>query len=213
MRVSSGWSAAALAAAALAALAVEGCARSSSNESYASRLLAERAAKDAAFRTSADSPIPPDRRAEYLPLAYFPPDETYVAPASLAPIEPALALTVEMPTSTGTRRLMRRVGMLQFMLKGQSLRLTAFVEANESGTQPLFVPFTDLTTGTETYAAGRYLELEPTQTGIYTIDFNRAFNPFCHYNPAYDCPFPPAENRLQLPIRAGERVKAPPKQP
>ena len=108
---------------------------------------------------------------------------------------------------------MRRVGMLQFMLKGQSLRLTAFVEANESGTQPLFLPFTDLTTGTETYAAGRYLELEPTPTGIYTIDFNRAFNPFCHYNPAYDCPFPPAENRLQLPIRAGERVKAPPKQP
>ena len=71
----------------------------------------------------------------------------------------------------------------------------------------LFVPFTDLTSGTETYPAGRYLDLDRTPTGIYVIDFNRAYHPYCYYNPTFDCPYPPAENRLRIPIRAGERLK------
>src|SRR5438034_1354480 len=70
------------------------------------------------------------------------------------------------------------------------------------------VPFVDLTNGTETYPGGRYLELDRTPTGIYDLDFNRAFHPFCYYNPKYDCPYPPRENRLQIPIRAGERMSA-----
>ena len=72
----------------------------------------------------------------------------------------------------------------------------------------LFVPFADLTTGTETYQAGRYLDLQPTATGIYTIDFNRAYHPYCFYNAQYDCPYPPRENRLAVPIRSGERTRA-----
>ena len=58
------------------------------------------------------------------------------------------------------------------------------------------MPFADTTSGEETYAAGRYMELDPTATGIYVIDFNGAYHPFCYYNAEYDCPFPPAENRL-----------------
>jgi uncharacterized protein len=68
------------------------------------------------------------------------------------------------------------------------------------------VPFTDLTSGTETYAAGRYLEITRTVTGIYTIDFNRAFQPYCSYNHKYDCPYPPPSNRLPVAVRAGERL-------
>jgi uncharacterized protein (DUF1684 family) len=60
----------------------------------------------------------------------------------------------------------------------------------------------------ETYSAGRYLDLKPTATGFYVIDFNRAYNPTCAYNPTWECPYPPAENRLKVAIRAGE--KAPP---
>jgi uncharacterized protein (DUF1684 family) len=71
----------------------------------------------------------------------------------------------------------------------------------------LFVPFSDLTSGTETYPAGRYLDLERTATGLYLVDFNRAYHPYCYYDPSYDCPFPPPENRLAVPIRAGERLK------
>ena len=82
---------------------------------------------------------------------------------------------------------------------------------SRTGTQQitsLFVPFADLTTGTETYGAGRYLDLKPTATGFYVIDFNRAYNPTCAYNPTWECPYPPASNRLKVAIRAGE--KAPP---
>ena len=182
------------------------CSRPSPDASFAGRLLAARAMKDDQFRTAPDSPIPPDNRAQFLPLSYFPPDEDYVASASLAPAGPNERLTAEMPTSTGLTRRMQRVGTLEFMLKGQSLTLTAFVEVDAPDANRLFVPFADLTSGTETYPAGRYIELERTPTGIYMIDFNRAFTPYCYYNPTYDCPFPPAENKLKIPVRAGERM-------
>ena len=99
---------------------------------------------------------------------------------------------------------MRRAGTLEFMLKGQPLKLTAFVEP---GATTLFVPFSDLTSGTETYAAGRYLDLTPRSNNVYIVDFNLAFIPYCYYNYTYECPYPPAENRLKVPIRAGERMK------
>jgi uncharacterized protein len=172
--------------------------------SFAKSLAEFRAAKDQAFRQP-DSPVPPARRVELLPLAYFPGSLDYRVPAVLR-VE-ANRVTLEMPTSTGERRLMQRVGTLEFALKGQSLTLGAFTEAAAPNMDQLFVPFVDLTSGTETYPAGRYLDLDRTRTGIYVIDFNRAYNPYCYYNPTYDCPYPPRENRLEVPVRAGERMK------
>jgi uncharacterized protein (DUF1684 family) len=171
---------------------------------FLQELQSFRAAKDAAF-VEADSPVPADKRAALLPLAYYPPSSAYRAPAVLKPL--ADGTTVEMPTSTGQRRKMRVVGTLEFTLRGQPLTLGAFVESGARDLSRLFVPFTDLTSGTETYPAGRYIDLDVTPTGIYVIDFNRAYNPYCYYNPTYDCPFPPRSNRLQVPIRAGEKVK------
>jgi len=72
--------------------------------------------------------------------------------------------------------------------------------------ESLFVPFTDLTTGKDTYPAGRYLDLHPTATGFYNIDFNLAYNPTCAYNETYECPYPPPSNRLKVEIRAGEKA-------
>ena len=112
-----------------------------------------------------------------------------------------------MLTSTGQRRMMQRVGKLEFSVKGSSLTLGAFVEVGAPNFDRLFVPFTDLTSGSETYPAGRYLDLDLTKTGIYVLDFNRAYNPYCYYNKTYDCPIPPRENRLQVPVRAGEKTK------
>ena len=176
------------------------------NAGYAATLERERAAKDAAFRRQVDQPIAADRMNELLPLKYFPADLGYVVPASFAPASTRTPLQI--PTSTGQIRAMELVGTLEFTLKGQALSLDALVEA---GTPPdrLFVPFTDLTSGTETYSAGRYLEIPRTATGIYTIDFNRAFQPYCSYNHDYDCPYPPPSNRLPVPVRAGERLAKP----
>ena len=67
--------------------------------------------------------------------------------------------------------------------------------------------FTDLTSGTETYPGGRYIDLDRNGSGIYELDFNRAYNPYCYYNESYECPYPPPENRLKVPIRVGERLE------
>ena len=181
------------------------CSRKPPDDSldFAAKLVADRAAKDAAFLAS-DDPIPRSRHAQFLPLAYFPIEQDYSVPAALKPSNDRTV--IEMPTSTGTQRKMRRAGTLEFTLKGQPLKLTAL---NEVGQDPshLFVPFSDLTSGTETYAAGRFMDLSRNGTGIYEVDFNRAYIPYCYYSPTYECPYPPPENRLQIPIRAGERMK------
>ncbi len=177
-----------------------------STRDYAAKIAADRASKDATFAKS-DDPVPTSKHADLLPLAYFPIDPDYDVPAQLKTIDDPTV--VEMPTSTGTPRKMRRVGTLEFSLKGQPLKLTAFVEVGAPNLDRLFVPFNDLTSLTETYAGGRYIDLERTKTGIYEIDFNRAYTPYCYYNPTYECPIPPPENRLKIPIRAGEKLKHP----
>jgi uncharacterized protein (DUF1684 family) len=171
---------------------------------YVGQIQAARRAQNEAFSKQPNQPIPPDKMKVFLPLKYFSPDPAYVVPAELKPAEQRIV--VEMPTSTGKIRQQQRVGVLEFTLNGRALTLGAFVEAG-ADVNRLFVPFADMTSGTDTYAAGRYLELNRTPTGIYNIDFNKAYNPYCYYNPEFDCPYPPKENRLPLPIHAGERVQ------
>ena len=173
-------------------------------EDYPAKIAAIRAAKDDGFKNDPDSPVPADKKASLLPLEYFPIDENYAVPASL---EPAAERTrIQVPTSTGKIRNIERVGALKFSLQGKPMRLTAFIDVESPQVNRLFVPFADQTSGTETYAAGRYMELDPTPTGIYVVDFNVAYNPYCYYSPEFDCPYPPKENRLDVPIRAGERA-------
>ena len=191
-----------------AVLAIAGAAACASrppddSRDYPAKVAADRAAKDAAFQSGND-PVPKARHAEFLPLAYFPIDPDYNVPASLKPSNDPTV--IEMPTSTGTQRKMRRAGSLEFSLKGQPMKLTAFLEVGADPSH-LFVPFSDLTSGTETYTAGRFMDLNRNGTGIYEMDFNRAYIPYCYYNPTYECPYPPRENRLDIPIRAGERMK------
>jgi len=174
---------------------------------YPDQIAAWHAEKDQFMRESSESPVPADRRASFPPLPYFPVDPAYRVPAMLQPA--SAGPVIEMPTSTGQRRKMRRVGTLAFTLKGQPLSLGAFVEADQKDMRRLFVPFGDLTNGPETYQGGRYLDLERTASGAYELDFNRAYHPFCLFNPTYDCPYPPPESRLKVPIRAGERLAAP----
>jgi len=172
---------------------------------YAQRISAERAEKDQAFLQKND-PVPDAKKGELLPLGYFPIDPAYDVPASLTPSDDPTV--IDMPTSTGAPRKMRKAGTLTFSLKGQSFSITAFYDLTGSPDH-LSVMFSDLTSGTETYAAGRYLDLDKNPAGIYELDFNRAYHPYCYYNATYECPYPPAENRLKIPIRAGERMRRP----
>ena len=188
----------------LAALTAS-CGSQPEEEDYTAKIAAIRAAKDDSFKNGPDSPIPPDKKSALLPLAYFPIDEMYAVPATLEPSSDRSR--IEVPTSIGKIRQLERIGALKFSLKGQPMQLTAFRDLESRDMNRLFVPFADLTSGTETYQAGRYMELDPTPTGIYVVDFNVAYNPYCYYSPEYDCPFPPKENRLDVPIRAGEKMQ------
>ena len=122
---------------------------------YIETLQAERAAKDAAFRSGQNSPIPAAQRNLYLPLKYFPGDSAYAVPASLTPSP--VRTPLQMLTSNGKLRDMERVGTIEFTLLVRLLPLGAFVD---TGTPPsrLFAPFTNLTSGTETHPAGTYLK-------------------------------------------------------
>ena len=184
--------------------AAAACTITPKEEDYTAKIAAIRAAKDEGFKNNPDSPVPADKKASLLPLVYYPIDENYAVPASLEPV--AERTRIQVPTSTGKIRNIERVGTLKFTLHGKPMRLTAFIDVESPQVDRLFVPFADHTSGSETYPAGRYMELDPTATGIYVVDFNVAYNPYCYYSPEFDCPYPPKENRLDAAIRAGERV-------
>lgn len=171
---------------------------------YLEQLGTARTYKDQHFRESPESPVPADKRGTLLPLRYFPIDPNYSVPAvlRLADDRPVF----EMPTSSGALRKMQLVGVLEFTLQGETRSLGAFVPDGTQQITTLFVPFADQTTGSDTYSAGRYLDIDPTTTGYYTIDFNRAYNPYCAYNASFECPFPPPTNRLKAAVRAGEKA-------
>ena len=174
------------------------------SKDYASRLTGDRQTKDTQFMEE-DAPVPKSRKATLLPLAYFPIDPEYNVPSALKPA--ASETIVDMPTSTGASRRQRIVGTLEFVLKGQPLTLTASVDADAANLNHITVMFSDLTSGTETYPGGRYIDLDRNRSGIYELDFNLAYHPYCYYNESYECPYPPPENRLKVPVRVGERLK------
>jgi uncharacterized protein (DUF1684 family) len=184
--------------------------------SYETTILEGRAAKDHFFKNTPScgpnaapnepcSPLPPRDRANFTALAYFPFDPAYHVPASLQQERINPPVVIVLPTSQNIPRRMVKVGTLRFALSGTPLTLSAFAGEDE-GLARLFVPFGDLTNRVDTYGGGRYLDLDRTATGLYDLDFNRATNPYCVYNVTYDCPIPPAENRLSVAIRAGERM-------
>ncbi len=173
---------------------------------YEQQVLSDRANKDQLLKTSAESPIPAVARQTFSGLPYFPVDPAYRVPASLTEDRSGPAATMELQTSTSQRRRVWRIGALEFRIAGAGYTLTAFTE-DIRDLNRLFVPFGDLTNGSETYGGGRYMELERTATGLYDLDFNRAYHPYCVYDISYECPVPPRENRLAVAIPAGERLK------
>jgi uncharacterized protein (DUF1684 family) len=148
-------------------------------------------------------PDTPARHA-FTGLKWFPPNLALQVKAVLEPI--ARPDMVVIATSRGLKKEYFRVGVFRFTIDGTPLALTALaVSADPKAGDELFVPFRDATTGIETYEVGRYLTLPFQRPGSpYVLDFNAATNPLCNYSPYYNCPIPPRENRLAVPIRAGE---------
>lgn len=165
-----------------------------------------RADKDEYFREAEGSPLPAEERARFLGLPYFPVDEALrFEGLALEPYTGSEPVSFQIPTSDGQLRDAVRAGVFRFELGGATQALTGYTFA-KGGSDSVFVPFLDATSGTESYGAGRYLDLYPEHDGTYAIDFNLAYHPSCVYDPRHSCPLTPAENRLPIRIEAGERL-------
>jgi uncharacterized protein (DUF1684 family) len=164
-----------------------------------------RASIDADFAKD-DHPLSEEHKASFDGLAYFPPNAKYCIPARFKPDESGE--TFDMPTRNEKSVPFRAYGVFQFEMDGVAYSLTAYqrMDLPEEKRQWAFIPFRDKTSGRETYGGGRALHFEFPINEETEIDFNRASNPWCAYNPKYICPLPPAKNWLNLSIEAGEKA-------
>jgi uncharacterized protein (DUF1684 family) len=174
---------------------------------YVNSVLEKRRQMDLFMQQSPDSPIPLQQRSSFEGLSYFPPDPAYRVRAKMIPIEGQEEIVV--PTSDGTIRRYLRYAWAEFELQGSRHRLLLLQERERRVSNRLFLAFSDRTSGGETYGGGRYIDLFQQQEEEITIDFNLAYNPYCVYNYIYSCPLPPEENRLAVPIPAGEKIYPP----
>lgn len=169
------------------------------------QILQERLAKDRIFKLGPESPIPSSERSGFQGLSYYPinPELRFMVKLNRY----AGPKQIRLGTNTGEIRGGLRYGYFDFQVGGRSCRLNVYKleDAPDLGAS-LFIPFRDSTSGVETYSAGRYIDLIENTSGIYDLDFNRAYNPFCAYNNEFSCPLPPGENTLEVSIQAGEKT-------
>jgi len=155
--------------------------------------------KDAFYVSDPQSPLNPAQKRAFKGLVYFPENPALrmeVTVQKFSELE-----KIQMQTSTGDVQTYTRYGLFQLSVDGVKAELTLYSDRGS-----YFLPFVDLLAGKETYGAGRYLEPEPLGNDRFLIDFNLAYNPYCAYNDMWSCPITPAENRLKVPIRAGEKL-------
>jgi uncharacterized protein len=171
-----------------------------------------REVRERLYRDHPQSPVPSADRAAFRAL-HFDHDPAMRFTVLLEPAPPPLpgAFALELPNSGADTLSFSRVGRVTIPFDGPRA-LSVFWMAGYSG--GLFIPFRDATNGTETYGAGRYLVDSAKSAdlggdpdaGTLVLDFNFAFQPSCAFDPRWACPLAPPENRLDLAIRAGERL-------
>ncbi|MFZ5820173.1 MAG: DUF1684 domain-containing protein [Chloroflexota bacterium] len=162
-------------------------------------LLDFRNEKDRFFASHVQSPLTMKQKRNFKGLVYFPesPDLRLEALVERGSEQ----VEVRIPTSTGAVQVYKRYGKFCFQVDGQEAELTIFASL-----QGYFLPFVDSLASRETYPAGRYLEPQPLGKDRFLIDFNLAYNPYCAYNDQWSCPLTPPENRINVPVRAGEKI-------
>lgn len=165
------------------------------------------------FRNRAESPLLNSDFRNFKGLNYFDTDEQYrVAAIFRATPDETYFL---MPTTSGVSAKYKKIGELTFALEGRGHTLFAYqserIKTNEAWNKKyghaFFIPFKDRTNGDTTYGGGRYLYMKIPASAETVLDFNLAFNPSCAYGKdQYACPIPPRPNRLDVAIRAGEKI-------
>lgn len=151
------------------------------------------------------SPLSTDDLAKFKALDFYPINEKAFVVAKFIRTENERPF--EMKTSTARKPMYVKYGEARFQLEGKELKLNIYrnieLSKKEEYKDHLFLPFSDLTSGKESYIGGKYIDLKiPTENTI-VIDFNQSYNPYCAYNHKYSCPKVPLENDLAIEIKAG----------
>lgn len=170
-----------------------------SDNAYVERMRAYQDSVTLSFVSGANGVLNEESLATAHAIPFFPPNVQYRVRARFEPVTDGRVF--EMQTNTDRLPLYRDYGILHFQFGRDSLQLHVYQSLEHP--ESLFCPFKDLTNGTETYGAGRYLDFELEDMNDPLIDFNTCYNPYCAYNLNYSCPIPPAENHLQVRVEAG----------
>jgi len=172
---------------------------------YIGEVQKERDDKNEFMRTSAESPLA-GKTENFKGLNYYPADVKYKVTAKLTPIQNKKPVILR--TSDDKEQRYLEYAYADFELGGKNNRLL-LLEIIDMGPfrGKLFLAFGDQTSAKETYGAGRYLDIVKVPgSNTITLDFNKAYNPYCAYTEKYSCPFPPAENLLEVAVEAGEKI-------
>ena len=166
---------------------------------------------NASYKDASASPLKTKDLKSFKGLDFFPVDSTFIVTANLTRI--ANAAIFEMATTTDRKPLYKEFGVLDFSLHGEKYQLTIYQSQDDLRDEKykdyLFLPFTDDTSGDESYGGGRYMDVMTTDIksdGTVLLNFNNTYNPYCAYNEKYSCPLTPRKNHLDIEIKAGIKV-------
>jgi len=160
---------------------------------------------NSSFKDVTKSPLLKNDRQDFISLDFFDFDSSYVVKAVLIPyIEDSI---FDMKTNTDRMHSYNKYGKIKFNLDDSYFELNVYEDQELTNEQnnidELFLPFYDNTNGITTYSGGRYIDLKGSKDSIISIDFNKAYNPYCVYNYKFSCPIVPSENNIGLEVKAG----------
>ena len=174
-------------------------------------VMSYQAEMNAELMDTAESPLPKEELATFKGLEFYPIDMKYRCEAKL--ILTPESKPFEMATSTDRAPKYRRYAMAVYQLDSITDTLDIYqnltLMKKEGYEDYLFLPFSDLSNGFETYGGGRYLDMRIPKGDKLILDFNKAYNPYCVYNYKYSCPIPPRENFVMYEIKAGVKTYSP----
>lgn len=163
---------------------------------------------NANFKDASTSPLKSSDLKNFKGLDFYPVDSSYIVKATLA--KTLNAPVFAMATTTDRKPLYKEYGVLNFNLKGVACQLTVYQSQDDLRDEKyknyLFLPFTDDTSGNESYGGGRYMDIMTTDISndnTVILNFNNTYNPYCAYNDRYSCPLTPRKNHLNVEIKAG----------
>lgn len=172
-------------------------------DEYIARIEEDRKTRNGYMRSSS-SPFTEEDKRSFTNLKYYPVKEEFKILAKFTPIQRTQPIFI--PTTTGESKKYIPFGYAEFELEGKPQKLLLYQDWEEENPNKLSLMFADNTSGDATYGGGRYIDVPKTNTNAITIDFNMAYNPFCHFNDEFSCPIPPRQNLLTVAIEAGEKL-------